>query len=200
MGDDSAALRRFRQEHAQVFAMLWRRLGEYDLVDASLADAYLAATASWVDAIPHNPATWMATVALSATTGVMSRRALDAVEPAHPLDDLRALLWACCHPALSADERVACLGRAGAGLMPGELAALLDVPAKTVTARLDAAKTLLRSTIHRGEVVAEADRAARTALVAQTIDALRGAPGPDAAETAALLDETFARAFAATPA
>ena len=43
MVDEAAALRRFREEHAGVFATLWRRMGEFDLVDVSLADAYLAA-------------------------------------------------------------------------------------------------------------------------------------------------------------
>lgn len=195
MGDEtSAAVRRFREEHAQVFAMLWRRLGEYDLVDASLADAYLAATAAWPDGIPHNPATWMATVALSATTGVVSRRS-DA-EPASPADDLRSLLWTCCHPTLAAEDRVACLVRAGAGLLPGELAALLGVPEAVVQGRLASAKKLLRAPAARA-AVADADRAERTALVHATIAEVRAAPGAEAAAVADLLAERAARAFTA---
>jgi RNA polymerase sigma-70 factor (ECF subfamily) len=193
MGEDStAALRRFREEHAQVFAMLWRRLGEYDLVDASLADAYLAATASWPGGIPHNPATWMATVALSATTGVVSRRS-DA-EPASPIDDLRALLWSCCHPALEAEQRVVCLARAGAGLMPGELADLLGVPEAAIHARLTAAKKVLRAGAARAAVT-EDDREPRIALVREAIAAVRAAPGHDASEIADLLTERADRAF-----
>lgn len=194
MGDESA-VRRFRQEHAQVFAMLWRRLGEYDLVDAALADAYLAATASWPASMPHNPATWMATVALSATTGVVSRKSLDAAEPVHPHDDLRAMLWTCCHPTLSADERAVCLGRAAAGLMPTELAALLDVPVATVNGRLDAAKKALRQSIARAAVT-EDERDDRTALVAATIDTLVTAPGAAALALRELLEPIYERAFA----
>jgi hypothetical protein len=47
MVDEAAALRTFRAEHAPVFAALWRRFGEFDLVDAALADAYQAAMAAW---------------------------------------------------------------------------------------------------------------------------------------------------------
>ena len=194
MGDDTtAARRRFREEHAQVFAMLWRRLGEYDLVDASLADAYLAATASWPDGIPHNPSTWMATVALSATTGVSSRRS--DVEPASPKDDLRALLWSCCHPALSVDQRVVCLARAAAGLVPAELAALLGVAERDIHARLTWAKQLLRTSAAGASVTAD-DRADRTAVVAATIATIRAAPGAEADEVAGLLADRAAKAFA----
>jgi|GEM_PF-2675264 len=193
MGEDSrAALRRFREEHAQVFAMLWRRLGEFDLVDASLADAYYAALASWEGGVPHNPATWMATVALSATTGVVSRRG-DA-EPASPIDDLRVLLWTCCHPRLAADQRVVCLGRAGAGLMPAELAALLGVPEAVVNARLTTAKQLLRAGAARA-TVDQAERPFRSGLVRAAIATIRAAPGDDADEVATLLEQRADKAF-----
>lgn len=194
MGDDSAALHRFREEHAQVFATLWRRLGEFDLVDAALTDAYLAAQASWDDAMPHNPATWMATVALSATTGVVSRRALDGHEPAEPVEDLRALLWTCCHPDLSPEARVACLVRAGVGFLPGAIADMLGEPERDVQARLDAAKKLFRR-VHRA-AVADDERAARTALVEDAIASVRAATGPGSLEAAELLDAARSRALA----
>ena len=175
MVDDGAALRRFREEHAGVFATLWRRLGEFDLVDVSLADAYLAATAAWPDGIPANPATWMATVALSATTGVVSRR--PEAEPATPHDDLRGLLWACAHPGLTEEQRVLLTARAVAGLMPSEIAALLGLPEAEIKKRLDGAKTGLRKLGGRAAVAADAE-AERTALVAAAVAAIAAALRP----------------------
>lgn len=194
MVDEAAALRRFREEHAGVFATLWRRMGEFDLVDVSLADAYLAAIAAWPDGIPANPATWMATVAMSATTGVVSRR--PEAEPATPEDDLRGLLWACAHPGLTDEQRLLLTVRAVAGLMPAELAALLRVPEAEIKKRLDGAKTGLRKLGGRAPVAADGE-AERTALVLATIAAIKAAPGAEAAAVGALLDERVARAFGA---
>lgn len=186
------ALGRFRAEHAGVFAMLWRRLGEFELVDVALADAYLAATAAWQDGIPHNPATWMATVALSVTTGVISRR--PEVEPASPEDDLRSLLWSCAHAGLTDDQRRLLLARAAAGLMPYELAELLAVPEAEIRRRLDGARLGLRKS--GGRAVGRPDDAeARIARVAADIAALAAAPGPEAAAVAALLADHHRRAF-----
>ncbi|MEZ4402038.1 MAG: hypothetical protein R3B06_18575 [Kofleriaceae bacterium] len=187
------ALRRFRAEHAGVFGLLWRRLGEFDLVDVSLGDAYVAAMASWPDGVPHNPPTWMATVALSATTGVVSRRG--DVEPASPQDDLRVLLAACTAPGLTPEQAQVLVLRAVAGLMPMELATLLGLPEAVVRQRLDGAKVGLRklggrsAAGGRSEAQQEADAAAVIATV-------RGLPGREAAEVAALLDERHGIAFA----
>lgn len=194
MVDEAAALRRFREEHAGVFATLWRRMGEFDLVDVSLADAYLAAIAAWPDGIPANPATWMATVAMSATTGVVSRR--PEAEPATPEDDLRGLLWACAHPGLTDEQRALLTVRAVAGLMPAEIAALLRAPEAEIKKRLDGAKTGLRKLGGRAPVAAGAE-AERTALVRATVAAIKAAPGAEAAAVGALLDERVARAFGA---
>ena len=194
MVDDGAALRRFREEHAGVFATLWRRLGEFDLVDVSLADAYLAATAAWPDdGIPSNPATWMATVALSATTGVVSRRT--DPETATPEGDLRALIASCCAPGLTPEQRVVLVVRAVAGLMPAEIAVLLALPEAEVKRRLDGAKTGLRKLGGRAPIP-EGAEAERQALATEAVAAVRAAPGADAAEIAALLDQRVARAFA----
>lgn len=188
----------FRAEHAQVFASLWRRLGEFDLVDAALTDAYLAATAAWPAAgVPQNPATWIATVAMSATTSVLSRRSTEASDQGSPADDVRALLFGCCHPRLKAEEQVVCLARAVAGLIPSEIAALLGVPEATVTSRLNAAKSTLRKP-GVGMTAPEPDQwAARVAGVHAAAAALRAAPGAEAAKVSALVGERIAQSFPA---
>ena len=96
MAGNDPALRVFRGEHAPVFAALWRRLGEFDLVEAAMADAYLAAMASWeASGVPQNPASWIATVAMSATTSVLARRGQDPEPPGSPAEDLQAMLATC---------------------------------------------------------------------------------------------------------
>lgn len=197
MVDDGDVLRRFREEHAGVFATLWRRLGEYDLVDVALADAYLAAIAAWPDGIPQNPATWMATVALSVNTGLVARK--PEAEVVTPASDLRALLASCAAPGLTAEQRLLLVARAALGLMPAELAALLGVPEAEIKKRLDGAKTGLRKLGGRAPappVVAPEVAAA----LAEVAAAVRAAPGPDAAALADLLDDRIRRALEPTPA
>jgi len=192
-----SAVQVFRTEHAQVFAGLWRRLGEFDLVDAALADAYLAAKASWpATGVPQNPQSWMATVAMSATTSVLAKRGSEVAEPASPADDVRALLFGVCHPKLAAEERVACLARAVVGLVPHEIAAMLGVPEATVNARLSSAKKTMRQPGNGFATVPEADRSAREALVHATIaDLKRQAKGEDANAASAVLASRVNQAF-----
>ncbi|MBP8808844.1 MAG: hypothetical protein KBG48_24505 [Kofleriaceae bacterium] len=189
---DEAARWRFREEHAGVFALLWRRLGEFDLVDVALADAYLAATAAWGDGIPHNPATWMATVALSVTTGVVARR--PEVAPASPQDDLRTLFASCSHPGLTDDQRALLLTRAAAGLMLFELAELWASPEAELRRRLEGAKLGLRKLGGRAAATTD-ELAARAAASAEVIAHIRRAPGAEAGAVADLLAGHHGRAF-----
>ncbi len=187
----------FRAEHAQVFAGLWRRLGEFDLVDAAMADAYLAAQASWpATGVPQNPSTWMATVAMSATTSVLAKRGADLGEPASPADDVRALLFGCCHPRLALEERVACLARAVVGLVSHEIAAMLELSEAVVTARLTSAKRTFRLPGNGLAPVAVEDRTARETLVHTAIAELkRSARGHDAAAASGVLAARVSQAF-----
>ena len=192
------ALRTFRAEHAPVFAALWRRFGEFDLVDAALADAYQAAMAAWPAAgVPQNPASWMATVAMSATTNVMSRRVAGAPSPgpSTPADDLQALILGCCHPDLTLEQGVVCLGRAVAGLMPFELSDLLAMPEATVTGRLDGAKTIMRRSGFRADLGDDDERATRRARAHAIVAQIRALPAPDAGPVADLIDARIAAAF-----
>jgi predicted RNA polymerase sigma factor len=194
------ALETFRAEHAPVFAALWRRFGEFDIVDAALADAYQAAMAAWPAAgVPQNPASWMATVAMSATTNVMARRMAGAPSPgpSTPVDDLQALLLGCCHPDLTDGQREVCLVRAVAGLMPFELALLLAVPEPQVTALLDGAKTTMRRRGFRADLGDGGERAARVARARAIVARLRALPTDGAPMIAALIERRLVAAFPA---
>jgi predicted RNA polymerase sigma factor len=196
MSEGSRTVDVFRAEHAQVFAALWRRLGEFDLVDAALADAYLAAQAAWpATGVPQNPMSWMSTVAMSATTSVLAKRGGDVIDPGSPADDVRALLFGCCHPALQPDERVVCLVRAAVGMVPHEIAALLGIPEQQVNARLNAAKRTLRQPGNGFAVVPDAQRAEREALVRAAAAELARAKGSERDSVRAVLDTRIAQAF-----
>ena len=189
MGAIEPALRVFRTEHAHVFAALWRRLGEFDLVEAAMADAYLAAMAAWGSAgVPQNPTSWMATVAMSATTSVLSRRGGEPTEPGSPTDELRALFATCCQPALGPGERTVAVARAVVGLMPSEIAALLGVPDPQVNQALTQIKKVLRQPGHGLAALPTdaAPRAERVQAAEAAVAALAAAPGSDAAEVAAI--------------
>ncbi len=191
------ALSTFRAEHAPVFAALWRRLGEFDIADAALADAYQAAMAAWPAAgVPQNPASWMATVAMSATTNVTSRRGATApAGPSTPQGDLQALILGCCHPALTLEQGVACMVRAVAGLMPFELSELLGCAEAVVVARLDGAKAVMRRSGFRADTGTEDERAERVARAHEIVGLIRDLTGGDSAAVADLLDARIASAF-----
>jgi predicted RNA polymerase sigma factor len=147
--------------------------------------------------VPQNPSTWIATVAMSATTSVLAKRGGDVAEAGTPAEDVRALLFGVCHPRLAPDERVACLARAVVGLVPHEIAALLAIPEATVNARLTSAKKTMRQPGGGLGPVADADRSAREALVHTTIAELkRQATGDEAQAVSALLAARVNQAFA----
>ncbi len=188
----------FRAEHAQVFAALWRRLGEFDLVEAAMADAYLAAMAAWGSGgVPQNPTSWIATVAMSATTSVLSRRDTPVADAGSPSDDLRAVFATCCQPALAPDERVVCVARAVVGMMPGEIAALLGVSDPVIHTRLTQAKRVLRQAGRGLAPIPDepAAHAERIELIRAAAAVFATAPGREAVEISALVDARLVTAL-----
>jgi RNA polymerase sigma-70 factor (ECF subfamily) len=131
------------------------RLRRFDIAEDSLQDAFLAAARTWPEqGVPDLPAAWLLTTA--------HRRALDRIrreendrrrlpllvtdavpedsDPDAIADERLRLLFACCHPALSADARAALMLRFGAGLKTVEIARLFLVSEPTMAARLTRAK------------------------------------------------------------
>lgn len=152
--------RAWRAERAGVVATLARRLGDLQLAEDAVQDAFAIAAARWaVDGVPQRPGAWLTVVAWRRALDVVRRErlpltagddTLTAVEedrgyPALVVDDDRlALILACCHPALAPEARVALTLRHVAGLGVREIAAGLLVGEASMAKRLVRARRKLR--------------------------------------------------------
>jgi RNA polymerase sigma-70 factor (ECF subfamily) len=169
MGDDLAAV--FRREAGRCTATLIRVLGDVDLAEDAVAEAFAIAAARWpLDGVPPNPGGWITTTARNRAIDRLRReasrdarhRAADRLrvvamdpEPDPELDDLDAfvdviaddqlrLMFLCCHPALSVDAQVALTLRLLGGLETPEIARAFVVPEATMAQRIVRAKRKLR--------------------------------------------------------
>lgn len=114
----------FRREYGLVLSSLVRTFGDFDLAEDALSDAVETAVANWAEhGVPDNPAAWLLTVARRKGIDrlrrhkALARRLADlesvvTVEDAYDTDaeipdERLRLLFACCHPALSPEARVA---------------------------------------------------------------------------------------------
>src|SRR5271167_1838302 len=143
-GEEPVAVERaFREERAAILATLIRHVGDFQLAEDAVQDAFAAAVATWPrDGVPSNPGAWLTTAArrraidrLRRTRSLADRTdrlaelaRLDAQE--HPsvseeslvTDDRLRLIFTCCHPALAMQARVALTPRLLGGPTPGEVA------------------------------------------------------------------------------
>jgi RNA polymerase sigma-70 factor, ECF subfamily len=151
----------YREHWARLLALLVTRLRRFDLAEESLQDAFAAAARTWPEqGVPANPAGWLMTAArrraldllrredtdrrrlpLLVTDEVLVEPSIESEDPDGITDERLRLLFACCHPALSADARAALMLRFGAGLTTAEIARLFLVSEPTMFARLTRAKT-----------------------------------------------------------
>lgn len=156
----------YRQESGRCVATLVRVLGDVDLAEDAVADAFALATTHWAQfGVPPNPGAWIITTARnraidhlrrestragrqqaawlltddSGTTVTPDLGTLDAV----PDDQLR-LIFLCCHPAIAPDSQVALTLRLLGGLETAEIAAAFLVPESTMAQRLVRAKRKIR--------------------------------------------------------
>lgn len=159
----------FRAESGRVVAGLIRAVGDFDLAEESVQDAFVAALEHWpVEGLPPNPGAWIATAArrkaidrlrrakrLTAKTEALAHlMAADSADlqadpeqlPDRPAvdDDRLRLIFTCCHPALAADAQVALTLRLLGGLRTPEIARAFLVPEPTLAQRLVRAKRKIR--------------------------------------------------------
>ncbi|MFP5343884.1 MAG: RNA polymerase sigma factor [Candidatus Limnocylindria bacterium] len=167
-----AAARVFREESGRAVASLIRVLGDFDLAEEAVQEAFISALETWPErGVPANPGAWITTTArnravdrlrrrqrLREKTELLGRQALieeelaalepgddDAEDAAMPItDDRLRLIFTCCHPALSLDARVALTLRTLGGLSTPEIARAFLVPEPTLAQRLVRARKKIR--------------------------------------------------------
>ncbi len=161
----------FRREAGRCTATLIRVLGDIDLAEDAVAEAFAIAAEQWpTQGVPPNPGGWITTTARNRAIDRLRRESTrtdrhlaalrleaDTMEPDHnpDLDDLDGfvdvvaddqlrLMFLCCHPALAADAQVALTLRLVGGLDTPEIARAFLVPEPTLAQRIVRAKRKLR--------------------------------------------------------
>ena len=153
----------YRSESRRVFATLIRLLGDFDLAEEALHDAFRAALEQWPrDGIPANPRAWLVSAGrFKAIDGIRRRSRFDSMEDVAeqvdavidetPLrdseefeDDRLRLIFTCCHPTLAPDARVALTLREVCGLTTEEIAQAFLSAAPTLAQRIVRAKGKIR--------------------------------------------------------
>src|SRR5207249_5480536 len=150
----------FRAEYGRILATLIRLLGDFDVAEEALQEAFAAALEQWPKAgPPANPVAWLVSAARYKAIDELRRRArlaqkqdeiarhieltADDEEAPVPEDRLR-LIFTCCHPALATEAQVALTLRTLGGLSTEEIARAFLVPASTMAQRLVRAKAKIR--------------------------------------------------------
>lgn len=160
MRDRIAAI--YRAESQRVLATLIRLLGDFDLAEEALHDAFQAALERWTrDGIPRNPRAWLVSTGRFKGIDVLRRRARGAelavatvpdpvLAPVGPEiwdaveDDQLRLIFTCCHPTLPVEGRIALALREVCGLSTAQIARAFLVTTEAMKKRIARAKATIR--------------------------------------------------------
>jgi RNA polymerase sigma-70 factor, ECF subfamily len=154
----------YRTESRRVFATLIRLLGDFDLAEEALHDAFRAALEQWPrDGIPANPRAWLVSTGRFKSIDGIRRRArfdpiddvaeeVEAIPDEAPAswddegieDDRLRLIFTCCHPALAPDAQIALTLREVCGLTTEEIAQAFLSGAPALAQRIVRAKAKIR--------------------------------------------------------
>jgi len=160
--EETAAV--YRAESRRVFATLVRLLGDFDLAEEALHDAFRAALEQWPrDGVPANPRAWLVSAGrFKAIDGIRRLSRFDAIDDvadeieaiaddapapweAEVIEDDRLrLIFTCCHPALSAEAQIALTLREVCGLATEEIAQAFLLPPPTLAQRIVRAKAKIK--------------------------------------------------------
>jgi RNA polymerase sigma-70 factor (ECF subfamily) len=154
----------YRSESRRVLATLIRLLGDFELAEEGLHEAFAAAVERWPrDGVPANPRAWLVSAGRFRAIDTLRRRSrfdasvariADELQPAvtepevwqddSVEDDRLRLIFTCCHPALQAEARIALTLREVCGLTTEEIARAFLISAPTVAQRIVRAKAKIR--------------------------------------------------------
>lgn len=167
MADQIALM--FRNEGGRVLATLIRLLGDFELAEDAMQDAFAAALHQWpIEGIPANPRAWLVNVGRRKAIDRLRRHMrflakrrqiaadlasdhrigqwipVDSAEDSELEDDVLRLIFTCCHPALPEEARIALTLRTICGLTTTEIAKAFLVSEKAMAQRLVRAKSKIR--------------------------------------------------------
>src|SRR6202048_587120 len=178
----------YRSESGRVLATLVRLLGDLDLAEESMHEAFAAALESWPQAgIPDKPRPWLISTARFKAIDAMRRRARfdgaqrdlalymearisEAPEEDEEIEDDRLrLIFTCCHPALPPEGQVALTLREVCGLTTEEIARAFLVTPATLAQRIVRAKAVIRDKAIPYQVPVAQGISARLGAVLQVV-------------------------------
>src|SRR5436190_18285983 len=164
----------YRGDSGRILATLIRLLGDFDLAEEAMHEAFAAALSLWPrSGVPGNPRPWLISTARFKAIDILRRRARfdasqdelvryleaqwssaersnkneeDSLEDDRLEDDRLRLIFTCCHPSLAPEAHVALTLREVCGLTTEEIAKAFLITPRTLAQRIVRAKTKIRET------------------------------------------------------
>lgn len=154
----------YRLESRRIFATLVRLIGDFDLAEEAMQDAFAAAVSRWPqDGVPGNPRAWIVSTARFKAIDAIRRRArfdkkleehgaelapatteIEEIDESTFKNDHLRLIFTCCHPALSPGAQIALTLRETCGLTTEEIASAFLTSPVTIAQRIVRAKAKIR--------------------------------------------------------